>query len=38
MNTHKNVRLTPHGRALLVQRVVEGGLRPTEVAQAQASV
>lgn len=34
MNIHKNARLTPRGRALLVQRVVEEGLRPTEVAQA----
>ncbi len=35
MNTHKNVRLTPHGRALLVHRVIREGLRPEEVAQAQ---
>ncbi|UYG06495.1 IS481 family transposase [Halomonas sp. M4R1S46] len=35
MNTHKNARLTPHGRALLVRRVVDEGLRPEEVAQAQ---
>ncbi|WP_251309637.1 leucine zipper domain-containing protein, partial [Halomonas sp. NCCP-2165] len=35
MNTHKNARLTPHGRALLVRRVLEEGLRPEEVAQAQ---
>ncbi|WP_251309827.1 leucine zipper domain-containing protein, partial [Halomonas sp. NCCP-2165] len=25
MNTHKNARLTPHGRALLVRRVLEEG-------------
>ncbi len=35
MNTHKNARLTPPGRALLVRRVVDEGLRPEEVAQAQ---
>ncbi|RRR73208.1 IS481 family transposase [Halomonas sp. 3H] len=35
MNTHKNARLTPHGRALLVHRVLVEGLRPEEVAQAQ---
>ena len=34
MNTHKNARLTVHGRALLVRRVREQGLRPVEVAQA----
>ncbi|MDZ7803821.1 IS481 family transposase [Thiohalophilus sp.] len=34
MNIHKNARLTPQGRALLVQRVLEEGLRPTEAAQA----
>ena len=34
MNNHKNARLTPHGRALLVSRVVEEGLRPAEAAQA----
>lgn len=34
MNSHKNARLTPHGRALLVRRVLEEGLRPVEVAQA----
>ncbi len=34
MNSHKNARLTVHGRALLVQRVVVEGLRPTAVAQA----
>lgn len=34
MNTHKNARLTLHGRALLVRRVLEEGLRPVEVAQA----
>lgn len=35
MNTHKNARLAPHGRALLVQRVLKEGLRPEEAAQAQ---
>lgn len=35
MITHKNARLTPHGRALLVRRVVDEGLRPEEVAQAK---
>ena len=34
MNNHKNARLTPHGRALLVRRVLEEGLRPVEAAQA----
>lgn len=34
MNKHQNARLTPHGRALLVHRVLEEGLRPVEVAQA----
>jgi transposase InsO family protein len=34
MNVHKNARLTPHGRALLVRRIVEEGLRPVEAAQA----
>lgn len=34
MNTHKNARLTFHGRALLVRRVVEHGLRPVDAAQA----
>ena len=34
MNSHKNARLTPHGRALLVRRVLEEGLRPVEAAQA----
>ncbi|MBH8372582.1 IS481 family transposase [Pseudomonas aeruginosa] len=33
MNTHKHARLTPHGRALLVQRVTDG-LRVEEAAQA----
>lgn len=27
MNTHKNARLTPHGRALLAARVIDEGLR-----------
>lgn len=35
MNTHKNARLTPHGRALLAARVIDEGLWPREVAQAQ---
>ena len=34
MNSHKNARLTAHGRALLVKRVLEEGLRPAEAAQA----
>ena len=34
MNIHKNARLTPHGRALLVTRMLDGGLRPEEAAQA----
>lgn len=34
MNSHKNARLTIHGRALLVQRVIDEGLRPAEAAQA----
>jgi len=34
MNIHKNARLTPHGRALLVNRMLNGGLRPEEAAQA----
>jgi len=35
MNTHKNARLTSHGRALLLSRVHDEGVRPAEVAQAQ---
>jgi len=34
MNSHKNARLTVHGRTLLVRRVLEQGLRPEEAAQA----
>ena len=34
MNSHKNARLTVHGRALLVKRILEEGLRPVEAAQA----
>jgi len=34
MNIHKNARLTPKGRALLVRRIVVDGLRPREAAQA----
>lgn len=26
MNSHKNARLTPHGRALLVSRILDHGL------------
>ena len=34
MNLHKHARLTPRGRALLVERVLEGGLRVEEAAHA----
>ncbi|MCD0245715.1 IS481 family transposase [Xanthomonas melonis] len=34
MNIHKHARLTPRGRALLVQRIVEHGLRVEEAAHA----
>lgn len=34
MNIHKNARLTPHGRALLVRRMLDGGLRVEEAAHA----
>lgn len=34
MNSHQNARLTVHGRALLVTRILEHGLRPEEAAQA----
>lgn len=34
MNIHKNARLTPHGRALLVRRMLDGGLRAEEAAHA----
>jgi len=34
MNTHKNARLTPYSRALLVRRITEEGLSPREAAQA----
>ena len=34
MNIHKYARLTPHGRGILVRRIVEGGLRVGEAAQA----
>ena len=34
MNLHQNARFTPHGRELLVKRVVVDGLRPIEAAQA----
>ena len=33
-NHHKHARLTLHGRALLVRRITEEGLRPEEAAQA----
>lgn len=33
-NSHKNARLTFHGRLLLVRRITEEGLRPSEAAQA----
>jgi transposase InsO family protein len=32
MNIHKNARTTPHSRALIVARVLEGGQTPGEVA------
>jgi transposase InsO family protein len=34
MNSYKNARLTVHGRALLVTRIITLGLRPEEAAQA----
>ena len=34
MNLHHNARLTPRGRALLVRRITDDGLRPEEAAQA----
>ena len=34
MNIHKNARLTPHGRALLVRRMLDDGLRAEEAAHA----
>jgi transposase InsO family protein len=34
MDIHKNARLTPHGRALLVRRILENGETPTAVATA----
>ncbi|WP_154582629.1 leucine zipper domain-containing protein, partial [Xanthomonas oryzae] len=34
MNLHKHARLTPRGRALFVQRIVEHGLRVEEAAHA----
>lgn len=34
MNLHKHARLTPRGRALLVHRVTEQGLRTEDAAQA----
>ncbi|MCI4680492.1 hypothetical protein K9U39_19635 [Rhodoblastus acidophilus] len=38
MNIHKNARLTPHGRAELARRVVEGGHSIGEVADATGTV
>ena len=35
MNIHKNARLTPKDRAILVRRIVEEGLRVEEAAQAR---
>ncbi|MBB6066059.1 leucine zipper domain-containing protein [Pseudoxanthomonas broegbernensis] len=32
MNLHKHARLTPRGRALLVERVINHGLRVEEAA------
>ena len=34
MNIHKNARLTPKGREILVRRMLEEGLRVEEAAQA----
>jgi hypothetical protein len=34
MNVHKNVRLTPQGRALLVRRITEEGWRIVDAANA----
>ena len=34
MNSHQHARLTPYGRALLVRRMLEEGLRAEEAAQA----
>ena len=34
MNSRKNARLTVHGRALLVKRVLEEGIHPAEAVQA----
>jgi len=34
MNTHKNARLTVHGRALMVQRIIEAGWPVAEAAAA----
>ncbi|MCK5770651.1 leucine zipper domain-containing protein, partial [Algiphilus sp.] len=34
MNSHQHARLTPYGRALLVRRMLEEGLRTEEAAQA----
>ena len=37
MNSHKNARLTPRGRVLLVSRILDHGLRP-EAAEEVAGV
>ena len=34
MNVHKNARLTPHGRLLMVERIVEQGWTPAAAAAA----
>jgi len=34
MNIHNNAQLTPKGRAILVRRIIDDGLRPAEAAQA----
>jgi transposase InsO family protein len=34
MDVHKNARLTPAGREVMVRRVVEGGLTPQAISQA----
>ena len=34
MNIHKYARLTPHGREVLVRRILEEGLRVAEAAHA----
>ena len=34
MDVHKNARLTPAGREVMVRRVVEGGQTPQAISQA----